>query len=47
VKGNVGDMDISSLVNMSREVTDGYKDIAYAVEQQDSHKKKYSTLTKD
>ncbi|AKH33157.1 Na+/Pi-cotransporter [candidate division SR1 bacterium Aalborg_AAW-1] len=47
VKGNVGDMDISSLVNMSREVTDGYKDITYAVEQPDSHKKKYSTLTKD
>lgn len=34
VKGNVGDMDISSLVNMSREITDGYKDIAHSLEQQ-------------
>lgn len=32
VKGNVGDMDISSLVNMLRELTDGYKDIAYSLE---------------
>ena len=41
VKGNVGDMDISSLVNMLREITDGYKDIAYALE-----KEKKSSTTK-
>lgn len=47
VKGNVGDMDISSLVNMSREITDGYKDIAYAVEKQEPNKKKYISINKE
>lgn len=30
IQGNVGEMDVSSLINMTREITDGYKDIANA-----------------
>ncbi len=32
IKGNIWDMDISSLVNMTREITDGYKDLTNSLD---------------
>lgn len=41
INGNLGDMDVSSLVNMNGEISDCIKDISKAITNQDSHKRKH------